>query len=167
MLVIAEYTYLGLTLAQASQPSTSRWLVIIALCIVAVLFLGIGIKIARDQLVAAQKAQPGSEGLMDSLRSMHARGELSQAEFEAAKKAIAERAVAAMDARRAELAQANRPKSVISKPPMSKSAVSPPKPVTRPIARPTSPAPPTPPKPANPPSGPALPPGYDDGSSSQ
>ena len=81
------------TFAQASTRTTDA-LLWIALIIVATIGGGFFILMMRRKLLAPEEhSSEANAGIMDSLRSMRDRGELSQAEFEAARRSMIEKAM--------------------------------------------------------------------------
>jgi hypothetical protein len=75
-------------LAQSSLGPVFLWL---GLLILAVMIGGIGMLAVRARLLAKERQQQGAGGLLDDLRNLVRKGDLSQAEFDAARRSMADR----------------------------------------------------------------------------
>lgn len=82
-----------LTLSQAQQIRTDA-LLWIGLIIVVTVLGGFFIMLMRRRLLAPDQPSHESAGLMDTLRGMRDRGEISQVEFEAARRSLIDKAMA-------------------------------------------------------------------------
>ncbi|MBY0260791.1 MAG: hypothetical protein K2Q20_00505 [Phycisphaerales bacterium] len=101
---------LAISLAQASLPKASSgailWAVIL---IVVVMILGAALMVLRRKLFAPDD-EASEAGLLETLRAMNRRGELSDEEFEAARRNMQASIRRRVEQRAAEL-EASRPKT--------------------------------------------------------
>lgn len=81
-----------LLLAESSKSSTQA-LLYIGIIIFVTIAGGFIVLMMRRRLLSPQDASADHAGIMDSLRAMRDRGELSQAEFEAARRSMIEKAM--------------------------------------------------------------------------
>lgn len=82
----------GRWLAQSRQaPPVELWIWLGAL-VVATLVLGVILLAMRRRLLDSDDAEPGAGSMLDDLRAMRDRGEISQAEYDHTRKTIAARA---------------------------------------------------------------------------
>jgi hypothetical protein len=137
-------------LAQATKPySPTPVLIWVGVLIACAVFGGMVVVVLRKKMLDKQSASDASRSLMEHLRDAHARGEISDAEYEQARKSMASRLSQVMDTKRGaglfELPDPKRP----HKRPASR--------VNAPFQRPQTPSP------ASEPSADELraPPGYD------
>lgn len=79
-------------LAQTQQWTNAhslRLLMVIGGLIVAVIALGIVMLVVRRRLFAKDSAMSGDQSIMEQLRSMHKRGDLTEEEYDAARRTMA------------------------------------------------------------------------------
>lgn len=101
---------LAISLAQASLPKASSGILLwSAILIVAMMILGAAVMILRRKMFEPED-QASEAGLLETLRAMNRRGELSNEEFEAARRNMQASLRRRVEQRAAEL-EASRPKS--------------------------------------------------------
>jgi uncharacterized membrane protein len=127
------------------------WIVIAAIFVL--MLGGFVVLQLRKKMLEGEDGKNASASLMETLRSMHARGEISDAEYEQTRKSIASRVSVMLDTKRSDgLFELPEPKRRLSRPDA---------PGPGPIApAPDRTSPNPPPPPAKPPTD--MPPGYDD-----
>lgn len=76
-------------LKQWTPAQSLRLAILIGVFIVAVLALGIILLVVRRKMLQAENEFAGARSLMDELRDMRDRGDLTEAEYEAARKTLA------------------------------------------------------------------------------
>lgn len=139
-------------LAQTKPSNPTPALIWAGILIVCAMVGGVIIMQLRRKMIETEQGKNASASLMETLRDMHARGEISTDEYEQTRRSIASRVSIMLDTKRSDgLFELPDPKRRIAGT----------RPAERgPIAPPS--APPAPPPPA---AAPDLPPGYDDHSS--
>ena len=78
----------GLT-PEWTPAQSLRLLILIGILIVAVVALGLVVMVVRRRVLASENEMAGARSLMDQVREMHRRGEMSDAEYEATRKMLA------------------------------------------------------------------------------
>jgi hypothetical protein len=75
-------------LAQQSQPDPIPVIIAVAALIVAVVIAGLAVMHIRGRLLRKHDDRSSTESWLDELRAMHRRGEVSDAEFQAARASL-------------------------------------------------------------------------------
>jgi hypothetical protein len=143
-------TWIPTVLAQ-TKPNPTPALIWAGVLIVCAMLGGVIVMQLRRRMIDQGQGKNASASLMETLRDMHKRGEISTEEYEQTRRSIASRVSIMLDTKRSDgLFELPDPKRRIAG--------------TRPTERgPIAPAQPqSPSSPAPPPAAPDMPPGYDD-----